>query len=156
MYKAKRPRCIEKIRKGLSEAVVIMIVILIAVVVGFAIKSWYDAQVRKLPATDMAVAEWSATFSQGKYIVAVNVRNNLDRNLQVIGYRVTLANGSTVNNVNIIPALPQTLNLKSSQSFVITIPVKSSSDSPISVEVQVQDTSTETTAWIKAVGGIQM
>ncbi|MCC6014775.1 MAG: hypothetical protein LM564_03615, partial [Desulfurococcaceae archaeon] len=79
-----------RVRRGLSEAVTVMIVILVAVVAALAIKAWFDAQSSKLPTTEMATADWSATFSTNRWLLTVNVRSNLDRALLVTGIRVTM------------------------------------------------------------------
>jgi len=150
----------KKSRKGLSEAITIMIIIMIAVTLGFGLKSWYDSQMRKLPATDMATAEWSATFGTNGWIVTVNVNNNLDRSITVQSIRMVLTNGSVYTlpgasgiTVTPTPGSSATVSLKGRLSFVIVISATSPNPSVASVEVQVQDPTTGVSAWIKAVGG---
>jgi len=148
------------LRRGLSEAVVIMMAIMIAVTLGFALKAWYDAQMRRLPATEMATAGWSATYGQGRWILTVNVNNNLDRSIVVQSIRVILTNGTVLS----LPGAPGTtatpspgssavVSLKGSLSFVITVPVDSPTPSIAGVEVEVQDQTTGVTSWVRAVGG---
>lgn len=161
--------------KGLSEAVVIMIVILIAVVVGFGLKGWYDTQMRKLPVTDLATAEWSAIYGNGRWIVTISVSNNLDRAIAVQQIRITLADGTvfslsgstatvtlispttTTVTVSITPSPQSTvatpIPLKSITNFIVVIPSPSPAPSIASVEVQVRDIATGAEQWIKAVGG---
>ena len=157
-------------RRGLSEAVTMMIVILVAVVAALAIKAWFDAQVSKMPATEMAAADWSAVFSAGRWLVTVNVRNNLDRPLVVAQVRVTMADGAvltfttgtatyvsggTTYTATATPAPPQTPPLKSSVSLVLVVP-GTSANPPKIVEVLVRDTATGAEAWVRAVGGVQV
>ena len=157
-------------KRGLSEAVTIMIVILVAVVAALAIKAWFDAQASKLPTTEMATADWSATFSTNRWLLTVNVRSNLDRALLVTGIRVTMADGTvlmfttgtatyvsgaTTYTATATPAPTQTLPFKSTESFVVVIP-GTSTNPPKLVEVNVQDSATGATAWIRAVGGVQV
>lgn len=148
------------LRRGLSEAVVIMIVIMIAVTLGFGLKTWYDTQMRKLPATDIATAEWSATYGTNRWILTVNVDNNLERSIVVQSIRVTLANGTVYTlpgaagvTATPTPGTSATVTLKGSLSFVVVIPTSSPTPSIATVEVQVQDSTTGATQWVKAVGG---
>ncbi|MBS7288818.1 MAG: hypothetical protein KIH01_08815, partial [Candidatus Freyarchaeota archaeon] len=119
------------LRRGLSEAVVIMIVIMIAVTLGFGLKTWYDTQMRKLPTTDMATAEWSATYGTDRWIVAVNVHNNLDRSIVVQSIRLTFANGTVYTlpgaaGITVTPTPGSvTVSLKGSLNFVVVIPMSS-------------------------------
>jgi flagellin-like protein len=159
-----------RVRRGLSEVVTLMVVILVAVVAALAIKAWVDAQSSKLPTTEMATADWSATFSTNRWLLTVNVRSNLDRALLVTGIRVAMADGTvltftagtatyvsgaTTYTATATPAPTQTLPFKSSQSFVLVIP-GTSANPPKLVEVSVQDSATGATAWIRAVGGVQV
>jgi flagellar basal body-associated protein FliL len=50
------------LRRGISELVVILIIVVIAVVAGLGIRAWLSAQMAKTPTTEMAAAEWSATI----------------------------------------------------------------------------------------------
>ncbi len=147
------------LRRGLSEAVVIMVVIMIAVTLGFGLKTWYDTQMRKLPVTDMATAEWSATYGTDRWIIAVNVHNNLDRSIVVQSIRLTFANGTvyTLPGVTGITVTPTpgsaTVSLKGSLNFVIVVPTSSPAPTIASIEVHVQDATSEVAQWIKAIGG---
>ena len=159
-------------RRGLSEAVTIMVVILVAVVAALAIKAWFDAQASKLPTTEMATADWSATYSTGRWLLTVNVRSNLDRNLEVRAVRVTMSDGTVLAftagtatyvsgtvtyTATATPAPPQTITFKGSVSVVVVIPVPGASPTvtPKIVEVQVRDSGTGAEAWVRAVGGVQ-
>jgi len=163
-------------RRGLSEAVTIMVVILVAVVAALGIKAWFDAQASKLPTTEMATADWSATFSAsgttGRWLLVVNVRSNLDRNVLVTAVRVVMSDGAVLTfttgtatyvsgtvtyTATATPAPTQTVSFKGSQSIVLLIPVPGTSPTvtPKVVEVQVQDSGTGSTAWVRAVGGVQ-
>jgi hypothetical protein len=118
----------------------------------------------------MATADWSATFSTNRWLLTVNVRSNLDRALLVTGIRVTMADGAVLTfatgtatyasgtvtyTATATPAPTQTLPFKSSQSFVLVVP-GTSANPPKLVEVNIQDSATGATAWIRAVGGVQV
>lgn len=146
-------------RNGLSEAITIMVVILIAVSLGFGLKAWYDSQMRKLPATEMATAEWSATFGNNRWIVTLNVRNNLDRSISLEDFRITLNDGTVYtkasSGTSMNPSLPLTIGLKSSNSTTIVFS-GTSDKAPVEVIAYVRDPTTGATANIKAVGGVQI
>ena len=164
---------VRRARRGLSEAVTIMIAILVAVVVGLAIKAWFDAQASKMPTAEMATAEWSATYSTGRWLLTVNVRSNLDRNLEIVAVRVTMSDGTVLTftsatatyvsgtvtyTASATPAPVQTAPFKSSVSMVVVIPTPGTAPTttPKIVEVQVRDSGTGATAWVRAVGGVQV
>ncbi|MEM1606390.1 MAG: hypothetical protein QXW41_09120 [Fervidicoccaceae archaeon] len=160
------------LRRGLSEAVVIMIVILIAVVLGFGIKAWYDTQMNKLPATDLATAEYSATLSSGRWIVSLRVNSNMVRPVAVDRVRVVMSDGTvlefsslttayvsgtTTYTATVTPPVTRTITgAKSSESFVVVIPVPSPTITITTIEVLVRDTVSGSTQWIKAVGGMSI
>ena len=82
------------LRRGISEAVVILILIVVAVAIGALLYGWTSTQMAKTPTTEMATAEWSATYGGNMWIVTVRIKNNLDRAIFLNTTEVTLNDGS--------------------------------------------------------------
>jgi hypothetical protein len=155
------------LRKGISELVAILIIVVIAVVAGLAIRSWLSAQMSKTPTTEMSTAEWSAIYTGTQWIITINVRNNLDRALIINATRVIFQDGSvqgigsfssasfsglTVKSPSTPP--PYTVSPKSSFSIIVTY-ATGASNPPKICEVAVTDTATRANGWVQAVGGPQ-
>jgi flagellin-like protein len=163
------------LRKGLSEIVTILIIVVIAVVAGLAIRAWLSAQMAKTPTTDMAAAEWSATYGGGLWIVTVRIKNNLDRAIFLNASEVTMNDGSyilinypatgspTVTATGIASTsvavrapttAPVSIGPKSDITMIFTVS-SPSTNPPRTIVVTVTDSTTRATSKITAVGGVQ-
>lgn len=164
------------LRKGLSEIVTILIIVVIAVVAGLAIRAWLSAQMAKTPTTEMAAAEWSATYGGGLWIVTVRIKNNLDRAIFLNASEVTMDDGSyilinyprtgspTVTSTGSVPSTgvavrtpttaPVTIGPKSDITMIFTVS-SPSTNPPKIIIVQLTDSTTRATTKIQAVGGVQ-
>jgi len=154
-------------KRGMSELVTILVLVAVAVVAAFSLRSWLSAQLAKTPATEMAIAEWSAVYTGSVWIITINVRNNLDRSLTLNATRIAFADGSvqgagsfagtsfTGLTLRSPTSLPQTIAPKSSLSIVVTSNA-AVTNPPKVCEVAVIDTATRASGWVQAVGGQQV
>ncbi|MCI4435510.1 MAG: hypothetical protein JHC33_01690 [Ignisphaera sp.] len=143
------------LRRGISEAVVILILIVIAVAVGALLYGWTSTQLSKTPTTEMATAEWSATYGSNLWIVTIRVKNNLDRDISVNNVVVTTSDGKAAQYTLVSPQqLPISLGPKSDTTIVLTIS-SAASNPPRVVKVLVQDSATGAASEVTAIGGIQ-
>jgi hypothetical protein len=149
--------------KGISEVIVVLTLILVAVVAVFAIRGWLAGQQSRMTNIDMATATYSVAYGSSGMIVGLNVRNNLPNQLQVQAVNITLSNGTLINlpgglpssQANITPSLPYTINAKSDGSFAITINMGSppANVGVARITVQVRDLASGENQVITAVGG---
>jgi len=161
------------LRRGISEAVVILILIVVAVAIGALIYGWTSTQMAKTPTTEMATAEWSATYGGNMWIVTVRIKNNLDRAIFLNTTEVTLNDGTYVSisfpaSGQPTPTAPQGISVavKTPTTVPVTIGPKSdtiviftvstpSSNPPKTIIVTVTDSTTKATSKVSAIGGIQ-
>jgi hypothetical protein len=73
-------------RRGLSEVVVLLALVVVAIAIGFLIKQWATVQVSRMPSLPAASGEAEAVWTGSRWIVTVKVTNHLDRRLQVDMY----------------------------------------------------------------------
>jgi len=150
----------KKTMRGVSEIVVVLALILVAVVAVFAVRGWLASQQGRLTNVDMAAASYTVSFGQGNMaIVSLLVRNNLPNPIQVLGYNITLSDGRVlsqastgVNTTPSIPAAGYQVSAKSDATFTITFSV-SPGVAIREVKVLVQDASSGQQQWITAIGG---
>jgi cell division protein YceG involved in septum cleavage len=148
----------KKTMRGVSEIVVVLALILVAVVAVFAVRGWLASQQSRLTNMDMATASYTVSFGQGNMaIVSLLVRNNLQNPLSVLGYNITLSNGTVLSPVNatISPQIPATgyqVSAKSDATFTITFSV-TPGVAIRDIRVLVQDASSGQQQWITAIGG---
>ncbi len=146
----------KKTMRGVSEIVVVLALILVAVVAVFAVRGWLASQQSRLTNVDMATASYTVSFGQNNMaIVSLLVRNNLPNPIQVLGYNITLSDGtvlSQASGVNITPSIPVQVSAKSDATFTITFSV-TPGVAIRDVKVLVQDASSGQQQWITAIGG---
>jgi hypothetical protein len=150
----------KKTVRGVSEVVVVLALILVAVVAVFAVRGWLASQQSRLTNVDMAAASYTVSFGQGNMaIVSLLVRNNLPNPIQVLGYNITLSDGRVlsqastgVNTTPTIPAAGYQVSAKSDATFTITFTI-SPGVAIRDVRVLVQDASSGQQQWITAIGG---
>jgi hypothetical protein len=73
-------------RRGLSEVVVLLALVVVAIAIGFLIKQWATVQVSRMPSLPVASGEAEAVWTGSMWIVTVKVTNHLDRWLAVDMY----------------------------------------------------------------------
>jgi flagellin-like protein len=155
--------------RGVSEVVVALILILIAVVAAFGIKAWLDSTMAKMPTTEVAIARYSSAVAGNNLVLYLTVQNLLPRDLRLEGVDITLTDGSRVagvatatNSLGTItgaggvtavlnPALSVIIPGKSEVMIYFT--VNRPSSLPAAIHVRVTDAATGTTQVIKASGG---
>jgi len=73
-------------RRGLSEVVVLLALVVVAIAIGFLIKQWATIQVSRMPSLPAASGEAEAVWTGSIWIVTVKITNHLDRWLAVDMY----------------------------------------------------------------------
>jgi hypothetical protein len=150
----------KKTMRGVSEVVVVLALILVAVVAVFAVRGWLASQQSRLTNVDMAAASYTVSFGQGNMaIVSLLVRNNLPNPIQVLGYNITLSDGRVLSQVstgvNTTPTIlagGYQVSAKSDATFTITFTI-SPGVAIRDIRVLVQDASSGQSQWITAIGG---
>ncbi|MEO3993830.1 MAG: hypothetical protein QN229_05975 [Desulfurococcaceae archaeon TW002] len=155
--------------RGVSEVVVALILILVAVVAAFGIKAWLDSTMAKIPTTDIAIARYSSSVAGSNLVLYLTVQNLLPRDVRLEGIDITLTDGAriagvatTTNSLSTVtgvggvtailnPALSVIVPGKSEVMIYLTINRPASV--PATVYVRVTDLATSTTQIIKASGG---
>jgi len=143
-------------KRGISEIVAVMAMLLIAVVAVFALRGWISSQQSRLTSLDMATATYSSEVGTGgQYIISLDVRNSLPNQLTVQNITVVLGDGTVKyarDLSGLSPTVPSTVGAKSDQLFVFTVSPASGSTVK-QVSVLVQDSSSGQMQWISAMGG---
>ncbi|MEM4452783.1 MAG: hypothetical protein QW182_06230 [Thermosphaera sp.] len=106
----------------------------------------------------MASASYSVQYTTpSTAVVSLLVRNNLPGPLRVVGFNITLSNGTVLGpastGVATTPSLPASVSAKSDALITITVSGLAPGVAVRDVNVLVEDPSTGQTQWIKAVGG---
>lgn len=164
MVRSRRPRV-----RGVSEVVVALILILVAVVAAFGIKAWLDSTIAKMPTTDISIARYSSAVAGNNLVLYLTVQNLLPRDVRLEGIDVTLTDGTriagvatTTNSLGTVtgaggltailsPALSVVIPGKSEVMIYLTINRPASI--PATIYVRVSDVATGTVQVIKASGG---
>jgi FlaG/FlaF family flagellin (archaellin) len=135
--------------KGISEVTAVIVMILIATVAAFGIKSYIDYQSTKLPSTDIAVARYSITYgSPGIGVVTLIVSNLLPSSISVNSVTTVFSNGSTYTP----PLTPQVASGKSDVQLVFTVPLQQGV-TVSRILVNVTDSATGRSQVVVATGG---
>ena len=116
----------KRVSKGLSELVVIMIAVAIAIPVMFILQSWLVGQMGRMPELDPVTAAYvSRSVSTDSLLVTLTVSNNGNEPVNVSSITVvyTAAGGgvSTTSGNLLGITLPQSINPKSSITIPLTI-----------------------------------
>lgn len=154
--------------RGVSEVVVALILILVAVVAAFGIKAWLDSTMAKMPTTDIAIARYSSSVAGSNLVLYLTVQNLLPRDVRIEGIDITLTDGTrvagvatTTNSLGTVtgaggvtailnPALSIIIPKKS--EVMIYIAVNRPASVPAAIYVRVTDIATGTTQIIKVSG----
>ena len=73
-------------RRGLSEVVVLLALVVVAIAIGFLVKQWATMQVSRMPSLPVASGEAEALWTGSRWIVTIKITNHLDRWLIVDMY----------------------------------------------------------------------
>lgn len=149
---------LKRTMKGVSELVVIIAILLVAIVAVFAFRAWLGTQQQRLGSVDIATASYSIQYTTPtSAVLSLLVRNNNPGSISILGYNITLSNGTVLGpastGVSTSPALPLSVAAKSDALITITVSGLASGVTIRDVNVLVQDPSTGQSQWIKAVGG---
>ncbi len=97
----------KRISRGLSELVVIMIAVAIAIPVMFLLQTWLAGQVGKLPELDSVTAAYvSKSISSGKFLVTLTVNNNGNEHVNISSITVIYTSNTTANTIAAQTATP--------------------------------------------------
>jgi len=150
----------KKKMKGVSELVVIISILLVAIVAVFAFRAWVSTQQQRMGSIDMATASYSVQYTTpGNAIISLLVRNNLPSQLNILGFNITLSNGTVLGpastGVSVTPSLASAISVSAKSDALITVTVTglASGVTIRDINVLVQDPSTNQLQWVKAVGG---
>lgn len=112
------------IKKGLSELVVIMVLLAIAIPIAFIVQSWLTQQAGVLPQVSSVSAniekKWFNVDTGITYIL-VNIRNNGDNPVNIIDSYVITPSGALTKVSPINETLPLTIEPKSSKVVLFSI-----------------------------------
>ncbi|MEM2300748.1 MAG: hypothetical protein QXR14_00865 [Sulfolobales archaeon] len=116
----------KRVLKGLSELVVIMIAVAIAVPVMFILQSWLVGQMGRMPELDPVTATYvSRSVTTDSLLVTLTVSNNGNEPVSVssitVVYTTTESGVSTTSGNLLGISLPQTINPRSSITIPLTI-----------------------------------
>ncbi len=141
--------------KGLSELVVIMIAVAIAIPVMFLLQAWLTGQIAKMPELESVAVTYDAKpINTNTRLVSITVTNNGNDPISVEGVLVvyTASNGSVVSqnfSSTLTGSLPITIDPKSSKTLAISI---SGASNVNGVVVTVKSLATNSQKMIKATG----
>ncbi|MEM4970013.1 MAG: hypothetical protein QXE01_02035 [Sulfolobales archaeon] len=141
--------------KGLSELVVIMIAVAIAIPVMFLLQAWLTGQIAKMPELESVAATYNAKLiNTNTILVSITVTNNGNDPISVDSILAvyTTSNGSIkpLNTTTTLSGnLPITIDPKSSKTIIINIDGASNVDS---IVVAVRSLTTNAQKMIKATG----
>jgi hypothetical protein len=144
--------------RGVSELVVVLALVLVAILAVFAFRAWIQQQQSRLPGMDIATASYSVNYDAAgtRMIITLTVNNNLNNPANVTDFAIVLSNGTTLTRasagVSISPTLPDTLRTREGKLYTITFGVTPGT-TVREIRVLVVDLSTGQTQWITATGG---
>jgi|FLYM01.1.fsa_nt_gi hypothetical protein len=116
----------KRISKGLSELVVIMIAVAIAIPVMFILQSWLVGQMGRMPELDPVTATYvSRSVAADSLLVTLTVSNNGNEPVNISNITVvytTTGSGVNTTSGNLLGiSLPQSINPRSSITIPLTI-----------------------------------
>jgi len=141
--------------KGLSELVVIMIAVAIAIPVMFLLQAWLTGQIAKMPELESIAVTYDAKpINTDTMLVSITVTNNGNDPINVEGVSVvyTASNGSVILrnfNSTLSESLPITIDPKSSKTLMISISGASKVNGAV---ITVRSLATNAQKMIKATG----
>ncbi len=145
----------KRCEKGLSELVVIMIAVAIAIPVMFLLQAWLTGQIAKMPELESVAVTYDAKpINTNTMLVSITITNNGNNPINVEGILVvyTASNGSVMSqnfSSTLSGSLPITIDPKSSKTLMISI---SEASNVNGVVVTVKSLATNAQKMIKATG----
>lgn len=121
---------VRRYRKGLSELVVIMIAVAIAIPVMFLLQTWLTGQISKMPELDAVTASYSAkVLNSSSILVIITVNNNGNEPISLTGVSIIYTSPtSQTTSTNVISQsdllsgnLPVNIDPKSSVTLVAKV-----------------------------------
>lgn len=116
----------KRISRGLSELVVIMIAVAIAIPVMFLLQTWLAGQVGKLPELDSVTATYvSKSINSSSILVVLNIKNNGNEPINITSISVVYTQtGGNINSSSFTPlgtVLPLSIDPKSEKTVSLVI-----------------------------------
>jgi len=138
-----------RIRKGVSDLIVVLVMAAIAIPVAFAVQSWLQGQASKV-SEQTAVPEISGTLTSkeirnGTLTATIKLKNNGDSDFKVAGVSIVSSNGTTVTAQ--YSTIPASGTVSPGQSIVVVATANVSAPQLIVVTLA-SDTGTTTTVEI--------
>jgi len=149
---------VRRYRRGLSELVVIMIAVAIAIPVMFLLQTWLTGQISKMPELDAVTASYSAkALNSNTILVTITVNNNGNEPISLTGVSIIYTSQtSQTASINVSSqsnllsgSLPANIDPKSSETLAIKVDGAVRIDSVI---VTVKSLSSNAIKTIKAFG----
>lgn len=145
------------VRKGLSELVVIMVAVAIAIPVMFLLQSWLTSQVGKMPELGSVDATYTVKSINGSLILSLQISNRGTAPVQIKMIAVSYINSSgSIANVlygsgsqPLVGELPADVGAKSTMNIVLKV---DNASGIVGVTVYLRSLSTGSEASISAVG----
>jgi Tfp pilus assembly protein FimT len=144
--------------RGVSELVVVLALVLVAILAVFAFRAWIQQQQSRLPGMEIATASYTVNYDATgtRMIITLTINNNLNNPANVTDFTIVLSNGTTLTRtsagVSMSPGLPDTLRAREGKLYTITFGITPGT-TVREIRVHVVDLSTGQTQWITATGG---
>lgn len=144
-------------RKGLSELVVIMVAVAIAIPVMFLLQSWLTSQLGKMPELGSVDATYTVRSINGSLILSLQVSNRGTSPVEIreVTVSYTNASGSPASmsysgaSQPLVGQLPTTIGAKSTINLVLKV---DNASGILSVTIHLRSLSTGSEASMPAVG----
>ena len=149
--------------RGVSELVVVLALILVAIVAVFAVRTWLQSQQARIPGMDIATAHYTVNYDATgtTMIVPLTVENNLNNQVNFTDFAIILNNGTvltktstgvTIRSGGATITLPNTLKAREEKLYTISFGIAPATTIQ-ELRIQIIDLSTGQTQWIAAIGG---
>lgn len=140
-------------RRGLSEVVSVLAIIVVALIAVFGIRAWLTSQQARLAEVEFATATYSVTYvNTATLLVSLKVANNLPSPIEIVDLRMVLSDGTVVANSTIAPRTPLFTVVAGRSEHMALFTVNINEGARIaSLSVKVRDIATGKTQWIEAI-----
>jgi len=153
----------KKKMRGVTELVVVLALIIVAIVAVFAVRAWIHSQQSRIPGMDIATAHYTVNYDATgtRMIITLTAENNLNNQVNFTDFAIILNNGTvltktstgvTISSGGATITLPDTLKAREEKLYTISFGI-----APVTtireLKVQLIDLSTGQIQWITATGG---